>query len=77
MSDTPIGSNVGIRISSQNVYRKYDWTQSVLVSRDDKSCKFKFDLLFLQEPPWSEIKRTASMKVKQGTPEMGMPRHPD
>ena len=77
MSNTPIGSNVGIRISSQNVYRKYDWTNSVLVSRDDKSCKFKFDIFFLQEPPWSEIKRTASMKDKQGTPEMGMPHHPD
>ena len=77
MSDTPIGSNVGIRILSQNIYRKYEWTNSVLVSHDTKSCKFKFDIFFLQESPWSEIKRTASMIDKQGIPEMGMPRHPD
>ena len=77
MSDTPIGNNVDIRISSQNVYRKYDWTNPVLVSHNDKSCKFKFDIFFLQEPPWSEIKCTASMKDKQGNSEMGMPRHPD
>ena len=77
MSDKTIGSNVGICISSQNVYRKYEWTHSVLVSRDNKFCKFKFDIFFLQELPWSEIKHTASMKEKLGTPEMGMPRHPD
>ena len=77
MIDTTIGSNVGICILSQNIYRKYDWTNTVLVSRDDKSCKFKFDIFFLQEPPWSEIKRTTSMKDKRGTPEMEMPRHPD
>ena len=72
MIDTTIGSNVGIRILSQNIYQKYEWTNSVLVSHDTSSCKFKFNIFFLQEPPWLEIKHTASMKDKQGTPEMGM-----
>ena len=77
MSDTTSGRLEGLRIKSQNVYRKYAWTETVLISRDDHASKFKFDIFFIQEPPWTEIKRTASMKDKRGDPETGMPHHPD
>ena len=77
MSDTTSGRLVGLRIKSQNVYHKYAWTETVLISRDDSASKFKFDIFFIQEPPWTEIKRTASMKDKHGDLETGMLRHPD
>ena len=77
MSDTTSGRLEGLYIKSQNIYCKYVWTETVLISRDNCVLKFKFDIFFLQEPPWTEIKQTASMKDKCGDPETGMPRHPD
>jgi hypothetical protein len=44
MNSTPHVDN--LRIYSQNVGKKHNWTISLL-----EQCKLDFDILFLQEPP--------------------------
>ena len=62
----------GIRIYSQNVYRKYNWVQTLLNSSSNL-----YDIFLFQEPPWAHIKNVASMEYWEGTPVTGMPSHPD
>jgi len=37
----------------------------------------KFDVLFLQEPPWWAIRRIPSTTNRQGNEIVGAPKHPD
>ena len=62
----------GLRIYSQNVYRKYDWVQALLTDRNNP-----YDIFFFQEPPWLHLRNVASMVYWEGTPVKGMPSHPD
>src|ERR1700724_3598027 len=62
----------GIRIYFQNVYRKYDWVQTLLNDLNNS-----YDIFLFQEPPWVHIKNVSSMEYWEGTPVTGMPSHPD
>ncbi|KAF9470640.1 hypothetical protein BDN70DRAFT_789215, partial [Pholiota conissans] len=35
-----------------------------------------FDILFIQEPPWSLIRKTVSSSNKDGDDIIGVPKHP-
>ena len=61
-----------LRIYSQNVGRKWSWVVNLLESR-----KLEFDVIFLQEPPWSTVRYSASLTEKTGDPVRGPPVHPD
>jgi hypothetical protein len=61
-----------LRIYSQNVGKKHNWTVSLL-----EQFKLDFDILFLQEPPWATVRYTASLTEKDGTPIKGPLIHPD
>jgi hypothetical protein len=39
--------------------------------------KSRFNILFLQEPPWAIVRYTASLTEKDGVPVKGPPIHPD
>ncbi|KAF9473582.1 hypothetical protein BDN70DRAFT_790825, partial [Pholiota conissans] len=36
-----------------------------------------FDILFIQEPPWSLIRKTVSSSNKDGDDVIGAPKHPE
>jgi hypothetical protein len=57
-----------LRIYSQNVGKKHNWTIYLL-----EQMKSAFDILFLQEPPWATVRYTASLTEKDGTPHKGPP----
>jgi hypothetical protein len=61
-----------LRIYCQNVGHKHNWTINLL-----ERMKSKFDILFLQEPPWATVRYTASLTEKDGVPVKGPPIHPD
>jgi len=61
-----------LHIYSQNVGRKWSWVVNLL-----ESCKLDFDIIFLQEPPWSTVRYSASLTEKTGDPVRGPPVHPD
>jgi len=71
MSDTPYVKFSGLRIYSQNVYKKYAWIELLLNERLDSS-----NILFIQEPSWGRICNVASMTDKVGDPIMEMLKHP-
>jgi hypothetical protein len=52
-----------LRIYSQNVGKKHNWTITLL-----EQMKSVSDILFLQEPPWATVRYTASLTEKDGTP---------
>ena len=41
------------------------------------SNNYNYDLIFVQEPPWKEIRRTVSTSLPEGDPVIGAPIHPD
>ena len=57
-------------IDSQNVYKKYMWTELLL-----NKCVNSSDIIFIQEPLWGQIRNVASMKDKVGDSVMGMLKH--
>jgi hypothetical protein len=61
----------GLRIYSQNVYRKYDYMSMLLELRQDKS-----DVILIQEPTWVTVRHAPSMVRKDGDPVIGVPTHP-
>jgi hypothetical protein len=61
----------GLRIYSQNVYRKYDHMSMLLEFRQDKS-----DVILIQEPAWVTVRHAPSMLRKDGDPVTGVPIHP-
>jgi hypothetical protein len=70
MISTPSVDN--LRIYSQNVGKKHNWTITLL-----ERMKTSFDVLFLQEPPWATVRYTASLTEKGRSPVKGPPIHPD
>jgi hypothetical protein len=61
-----------LQIYCQNVGWKHIWTINLL-----EQMKSRFDILFLQEPPWATVSYTASLTEKDGVPVKGPPIHPD
>jgi hypothetical protein len=61
-----------LQIYCQNVGRKHNWTINLL-----EWMKSRFDILFLQEPPWATVRYTASLTEKDGVPIKGPLIHPD
>jgi hypothetical protein len=61
MTSTPSVDN--LRIYSQNVGKKHNWTITLL-----ERMKTAIDVLFLQEPPWATVRYTASLTEKDGSP---------
>ena len=50
MSSTTYDRFAGLRIYSQNVYKKYTWIDSLLAQHENLS-----DIIFIQKPPWQLI----------------------
>jgi len=71
MSDMTYEKFAGLRIYSQNVYKKYDWINTLL-----KRCENLSDVILIQEPLWGLICYAPSMTDKCGNPIIGMPSHP-
>jgi len=71
MSDTTYEKFAGLRIYFQNVYKKYDWINTLLERRENLS-----DVILIQEPSWGLIRYAPSMTDKCGDPIIGMPSHP-
>jgi len=71
MSDTPFVKFSGLRVYSQNVYKKYAWIELLLNEHLNLS-----DIIFIQEPLWGRICNVASMTDNVGDPIMGMLKHP-
>jgi len=69
MSDTPYVKFSGLRVYSQNVYKKYAWIELLLNERLNSS-----DIIFVQELSWGQICNVTSMTDKVGDPIMGMPK---
>jgi hypothetical protein len=61
-----------LQIYCQNVGWKHNWTINLL-----EWMKSRFNILFLQEPPWAIVRYTASLTEKDGVPVKGPPIHPD
>jgi hypothetical protein len=61
-----------LQIYCQNIGPKHIWTINLL-----EQMEFRFDILFLQEPPWATVRYTASLTEKDGVPVKGPPIHPD
>jgi hypothetical protein len=61
-----------LQIYCQNVGCKHNWTINLL-----EWMKSRFDILFLQEPPWATMRYTASLTEKDRVPVKGPPIHPD
>src|SRR5215467_3247736 len=61
-----------LRIFSQNVNRNYSLTETLLQTRGEN-----YDLLFIQEPPWKQIRKTVSTVSKTGDDVIGPPIHPN
>jgi len=70
MSDTTYEKFAGLRIYSQNVYKKYDWINTLL-----ERCENLSDVILIQEPSWGLIRYAPSMTNKCGNPIIGMPSH--
>ena len=71
MSDTTYKKFAGLRIYSQNVYKKYNWINMLLEKHENLS-----DIMLIQEPLWGLICYALSMDNACGDPIIGMPRHP-
>jgi len=71
MSDTTYEKFAGLRIYSQNVYKKYEWINLLLNKRVNSS-----DIILIQEHSWGLIRNAPSMTDKCGDPIIGMPSHP-
>jgi hypothetical protein len=61
-----------LQIYCQNVGRKHNWTINL-----SEQMKSRFDILFLQEPPWATVRYTTSLTEKDRVPVKGPPIHPD
>ncbi|KAK1226715.1 hypothetical protein PQX77_010298 [Marasmius sp. AFHP31] len=61
-----------IRVLSFNVAKHHVYLDVIL-----EELNGRFDLLFIQEPPWSMIRRAPSARDPQGDPVIGMPIHPE
>lgn len=59
-----------IRVLSHNVAKNYAHVELLLVQ-----CIEKFDVLFIQEPPWQVICKTVSTTSKEGDDVIGAPQH--
>jgi hypothetical protein len=57
-----------LRIYSQNVGKKHNWTISLL-----EQMKLDFDILFLQEPPWGDCTVHRLSDQKGQDPHKGTP----
>ena len=62
-----------LRIFSQNVNRNYGYMDSILSSTDYDI----YDLLFIQEPPWRQIRSAPSSATMDGEDVIGAPTNPD
>jgi len=71
MSDTTYEKFAGLRIYSQNIYKKYDWISTLLERRENLS-----NIILIQEPLWGLIRYAPSMTDKCSNPIIGMPSHP-
>ncbi|KAF9470545.1 hypothetical protein BDN70DRAFT_781131, partial [Pholiota conissans] len=61
-----------IRVLSFNVARS-----SLLVNVLLEIHRNHFDILFIQEPPWSLIRKTVSSSNRDGDDVIGAPKHPE
>ncbi|KAF9263129.1 hypothetical protein L218DRAFT_866086, partial [Marasmius fiardii PR-910] len=61
-----------IRVISFNVAKHYMYLDVFL-----ESCKYVYDVIFIQEPPWRLIRHAPSAKDPLGESVVGMPNHPD
>ena len=71
MSNTTYEKFAGLRIYSQNVYKKYEWIDLMLTEHENLS-----DIILIQEPSWGLICYAPSMNDECGDPIIGMPKHP-
>ena len=60
-----------LRVVTFNIAKSYELCDVLL-----ESCKDKYDVIFLQEPPWRTIRTAPSASSKEGDPVMGAPKHP-
>ena len=60
-----------LRVFTFNIAKSYE-SLNVFLERE---CN-KFDVLFLQEPPWRLIRHAPSATDKEGSEVIGSPRHP-
>ena len=73
MNSTPVPDNLEeVRILCFNVARSYEHVDSFLERN-----KSRFDIVFLQEPPWKRIRSAPSTRSKEGDDVTGAPNHPD
>ena len=73
MNGTPVPDNLEeVRILCFNVARSYEHVDSFLERN-----KSRFDIVFLQEPPWKRIRSAPSTRSKEGDDVTGAPNHPD
>jgi len=61
-----------VRVFCQNVAKNALHVDTLL-----SKLRNKFDILFLQEPPWRAIHRVPSTTNRQGDKIVGAPKHPD
>ena len=61
-----------VRVFSQNVAKNALHVDALL-----SELRNKFDVIFLQEPPWRVIHRVPSTTNRQGDEIVGAPKHPD
>jgi len=61
-----------VRVFSQNVAKNALHVDALL-----SELRNKFDVIFLQEPPWQAIRRVPSTANRQGDEIVGAPKHPD
>jgi len=71
MSDTTYEKFAGLRIYSQNVYKKYKWIDLILTK-----CENLANIILIQKPSWGPIRYAPSMNDECGDPIIGMPKHP-
>ena len=61
-----------LHIFCQNVNRNYGYMDTLLADLCDK-----YDLLFIQEPPWNYIRATPSAHALEGEAVVGAPMNPE